>query len=125
MAHCPNREELKARVWVVYNILLEYNCRTEYESTITSLAKQYQEQVNIITKDMKDQISELNSEVDKLKHKLSEIESKNRKLEMERNSFIVKNQDLVTDLENTMLLHEKEVVMRLKFEAKISNMQAV
>jgi len=44
---------------------------------------------------------------------------------MERNSFIVKNQDLVTDLENTMLLHEKEVVMRLKFEAKISNMQAV
>lgn len=105
--------------------MLEYNCRTEYESTITSLAKQYQEQVNIITRDMKDQITELKSELDKLKHKLSDIETKNRKLEMERNSERNKNQDLITDLENTMLLHEKEVVMRLKFEAKISNMQAV
>jgi len=105
--------------------LLEYNCRTEYESTITSLAKQYQEQVNIITRDMKDQITELKSEVDKLKQKLTDIEIKNRKLEMERNSERNKNQDLITDLENTMLLHEKEVVMRLKFEAKISNMQAV
>lgn len=105
--------------------MLEYNCRTEYESTITSLAKQYQEQVNIITRDMKDQITELKSEVDKLKQKLTDIEIKNRKLEMERNSERNKNQDLITDLENTMLLHEKEVVMRLKFEAKISNMQAV
>lgn len=74
---------------------------------------------------MKDQISELNSEVDKLKLKLTEFEKKAHNIELERNSERNKNQELVKDLENTLVLHEKEVVMRLKFEAKISNMQAV
>lgn len=40
MSNCPKRDELVSKIWVVYNILLEYNCRTEYDTMLTTLARQ-------------------------------------------------------------------------------------
>lgn len=73
---------------------------------------------------MKDQINELNVEMDKLKITLSESEKKCYNMELERNTERNKCVNLNHELINTLVLHEKEVVMRLKFEAKINEIQA-
>lgn len=74
---------------------------------------------------MKDHITELQSEIEKLKISLSQSEKKTHSMEIERNAERNKCINLNAELNNTLNLHEKEVVMRLKFEAKINEMQAV
>lgn len=74
---------------------------------------------------MKEHIAELQGKISSLKTALGESDKKCHNMEIERNAERNKCTNLTDELNNTLNLHEKEVVMRLKFEAKINEMQAV
>jgi len=112
--HTPKESiNARSRIWIVFNILLEYCCRNEFESTITSVTEEYKQQLDDVNYSLKHQIDNLHQENQKLKSEIEEWKSKYITLETEWRMNHGTVELLKNELKSSRQKHEMEVAMRL------------
>mmetsp|Transcript_105516 Transcript_105516/g.227433 ORF Transcript_105516/g.227433 Transcript_105516/m.227433 type:complete len:111 (+) Transcript_105516:454-786(+) len=110
---------------MVFNILLEYCCRTEYESITSNLSKTFKDQLDKLNKNLLDEIHGLHAQNEELTSNLQATKSALEKTEAELNKERNLKISINNELTNSIQMHEKEVSMRLKFEAKLNNLSSM
>lgn len=117
----PNSNEIASNIWVVFNILLEYSCRTQFESVISTLNHNYREQMSKMNKDLLDEIERLKDQTLDLTQQKNNLQMKIDQIEADLNKEKNLKISIYNELQNSIQMHEREVNMRLKFEAKLNN----
>lgn len=81
----PNSNEIAANIWVVFNVLLEYSCRTQFESVISTLNQNYREQMSKMNKDLLDEIDRLKGCTLELTQQRTNLQAKIDQIEADLN----------------------------------------
>lgn len=125
LSHSDQRFYISSNIWIVFNILLEYCCRTEYENIITNVTKTHKDQLDKLNKNLKDEINLLKNNNNDLTNSLQKTKNELEFLEAELNKEKNLKNSISNELQNSIQMHEKEVSMRLKFEAKLNNLSSM
>lgn len=87
--HALDKNFIISNAWFVFNILLEYCCRSEYETTISTLSQTFHDQLEQVNKKLleeikvyKDNLEEKTKEISVIKGDLDNSEAE---LNKERN----------------------------------------
>jgi len=119
LSHNSQTTQIKASIWIVYNILLEYCSRTNYKSAISDVTMVYKNYIDEVNKSLKEEIDNLNSVNKKLTDRVNNIEFNYQTLCSENNALLLNKTELKNQLTELKDRHEKEITLRLNYETKL------
>lgn len=109
-------------IWKVYQVLLEYCCKTDYRILIAEITDKHNEELDMTERIFKAKILKMQDDEKVLKQNMETMRAYNDSLEKERQL----EKDLRLKLEGEYMQnnknHEEEVKLRLKFEGKFNQM---
>ena len=109
-------------IWKVYQVLLEYCCKTDYRILLTDLAERHNKELHDIESKYKNDIQEYINNEKILRENMSTMRDYNEQLEREKaNEKQLRLKLEEENMQNTKN-HEEEVKLRLKFEGKFNKM---
>lgn len=119
MKHTEGKYRVIKNIWKTFAVLLEYWWKTDYDSLLKDIEKDYQEQQEETEHKFINEIEELKEEKQGLLHAINELEAVKTKLE--REAFNQKLSKEKVDKEFALLREniETEVKMRMEFEEKV------
>eukprot|EP00347_Sterkiella_histriomuscorum_P021833 403332609 len=120
-----NRVTIQSQIWKVFQILLEYCCKTDYSLITQQMEKQHKEEVEEMDSKYRDTILKLELSEQSLKQELRTLQTRVDELEFERNNQDQERQRMLLESQKNQQKHEEEVQLRLFFESKLNTMHHV
>ena len=122
LATTSKNYQIITTIWKVFQVLLEYCCKTDYRILISEVTEQHHRKLAEIEKQFKEKIQQYRSTEKILNQNLETLHDYNDMLEKDR----AKEKQLRLKLEEEYMQntknHEEEVKLRLKFEGKFNTM---
>lgn len=109
-------------IWKVYQVLLEYCCKTDYRILIAELTDRHHAEVEQMERSHKDKIQHHVDSEKIMKQNMETMRDYNDSLEKERAAEKQLRLKLEEEYMQNTKNHEEEVKLRLKFEGKFNTM---
>lgn len=109
-------------IWKVYQVLLEYCCKTDYRILIAELSDKHVQELETIEAEFKQKIQTYIDTEKVLKQNMATMREYNDSLEKERATEKQLRLKLEEEYMQNTKNHEEEVKLRLKFEGKFNTM---
>ena len=109
-------------IWKVYQVLLEYCCKTDYRILIAELTDRHHAEVEQMERAHKDKIQHYVDSEKIMKQNMETMRDYNDSLEKERAAEKQLRLKLEEEYMQNTKNHEEEVKLRLKFEGKFNTM---
>ena len=104
------------QIWKVFNVLLEYCCKTDYRILIAEITDKYNSDIEMCQRQFKERIQKYVDDEFVLKQNMETMRDYNDQLEKERQSEKTLRLKLEEEYMQNSRNHEEEVKLRLKFE---------
>ncbi|CDW82298.1 UNKNOWN [Stylonychia lemnae] len=115
----------QSKIWKVYQILLEYCCRTDYLMITQQIELVNQQQTEETEGKYKDTIEKLEKVESELKGEMRRLQTKYDDILIQKNEEKDQKSKLLQDFQKTTQKHEEEVQLRLYFESKLNSLHHV
>lgn len=116
--------QILTSIWKVFQVLLEYCCKTDYRILIAEITAKHEKEVRELQSSYKEKIEAVENAMKTMKSNMETMEAKMDELEKEKQ----KEKQLRLKLEEEYMQntknHEEEVKLRLKFEGKFNTMMS-
>lgn len=125
VSHTKDKLAIMSNIWIVFNVLMEYCCRTEYETILSKLTQQYKNQMDKKCENLQLEINSIKKNREELSNDLFRTRTQLDEATCELNKEKNLRASITVELQNAVNMHEKEVEMRLKFESKLNNLASI
>eukprot|EP00347_Sterkiella_histriomuscorum_P019598 403341020 len=112
----------QSKIWKVYQILLEYCCKTDYRLITQEIEKFNQQQADEAEGKFRDAIQKLEESETNLKNEVRRLQNQFDEITVEKNQERNEKSKIMKDFQNTSKKHEEEVQLRLFFESKLNSL---
>lgn len=109
-------------IWKVFQVLLEYCCKTDYKIMMAEVSTKYQESLERL---LQENLARIQSYVENervLKQNIETMQNYQDKLEKDKQNEKQLRLKLEEEYMQNTKNHEEEVKLRLKFESKLNNL---
>ncbi|CDW82237.1 UNKNOWN [Stylonychia lemnae] len=120
-----NRVTVQSQIWKVFQVLLEYCCKTDYQLITQQMEKNHQGEVEDIENKYREVIQKLENSESELKKEMRRLQLRIDELEFERGHQDKERDRMVAESQKNQQKHEEEVQLRLHFESKLNTMHHV
>ena len=117
-----NNYQIITSIWKVYQVLLEYCCKTDYRILIAEITNKHQRELMTIEKTFKEKIQRFVEKEKVLNQNMETLRDYNDQLEKDRAQEKHQRLKLEEEYMQHTKNHEEEVKLRLKFEGKFNTM---
>lgn len=125
LQHAKDKNTLLSSIWKVYNILLEYCCRSDYQMLVRNITMEHQDEMAKMEADFNFEIGQLNKNEKDLQSVVDEMQRENGELRKRLEEEVQLRIKLQEEIYKNIRSHEEEVQLRLQFESKLNGLHSL
>lgn len=114
--------QLMINVWKAFSVLLEYSCQSDYKLMIAQITSEHEKDKQRIKDDFKEKIEMQQNEMRMVKQNIFTMQVFQDQLEKDKANERSLRLKLEEEYMQNSKNHEEEIVLRLKFEAKLNKL---
>ena len=116
--------QIVTAIWKVFQILLEYSCKTDYKIMMAEVSTKYMESLENLLKENQERVQSYIENEHVFKQNIESMQAYQDKIEKEKQNEKTLRLKLEEEYMQNTKNHEEEVKLRLKFEGKLNNLYA-